>query len=420
MAHQDVVPFASPLMVHQDVVPSDSPLEWRFDHSHAYYDGAYLWGRGSAEGKNNLIGLLSTMESLLDQGFEPNRTIVFAFGFDERTGGKQGGRHIAAHLLNKYGNDSFAMIMDAGGVGLTERDNVAYARPAVTEKGFLDIRIALDLNGGDSSKPPERSGIGIMSEMVLALENNNVFQFRFNADNPLRKIVECEMRYSRRQVNPLVKHAFFAHRSYSNLGRIVAESRGDEARYAIQTSQAVTVIEGGEKNTRLVEGVHTLVNYRIAPHDTIGDIKRRVLVFLLPIAHEYGLGVQGFGYNESRTENGALILSSKNDLKPSPISPTGANDAVWRLFAGTIRQVFEDVDALKGKTVVPVGDIMHGNTDTIHYWDLSPNIYRFTPARSGTRLDMHTTNERVLMDAHMEGMRVYYDLIRNFDGWEDV
>jgi Gly-Xaa carboxypeptidase len=56
-----------------------------------------------------------------------------------------------------------------------------------------------------------------------------------------------------------------------------------------------------------------------------------------------------------------------------------------------------------------------GNTDTIHYWNVSPNIYRFSPARAGTRFGIHTINERVDINAHIEGMRVYYDLIRNFD-----
>ena len=51
---------------------------------------------------------------------------------------------------------------------------------------------------------------------------------------------------------------------------------------------------------------------------------------------------------------------------------------------------------------------MQGNTDTIHYWNLTRNIFRFSPAREGTRKGIHTVDERVDMMAHVEGMRLYY------------
>ena len=117
---------------------------------------------------------------------------------------------------------------------------------------------------------------------------------------------------------------------------------------------------------------------------------------------------------------GKLILSSKGEISLFPISPTSPTNPVWTLFAGVIRQVFESTSSFSGKTVVPVGDIMTGNTDTKHYWNLTKNIYRFTPARAGTRKGVHTLDERIEMKAHVEGMRVYYDMMRTFGGREDL
>ena len=51
---------------------------------------------------------------------------------------------------------------------------------------------------------------------------------------------------------------------------------------------------------------------------------------------------------------------------------------------------------------------MQGNTDTIQYWNLARNIYRFSPAREGTRFDVHTVDEHMDMMAHLKGMRLYY------------
>jgi Gly-Xaa carboxypeptidase len=159
-----------------------------------------------------------------------------------------------------------------------------------------------------------------------------------------------------------------------------------------------------------------VVNYRIAPHDSIVTIKQHITDIVSPIAKQHNIAVRDFGQDLSKDDIAPfLALTSKDDLSPSPISPTGLDSKVWATFSGVLRQVFEDIETFKGKTVVPIGDIMTGNTDTIHYWNISRNIYRFSPAREGTRIGIHTVDERIDMNAHVEGMRVYYDLIREFD-----
>ena len=46
--------------------------------------------------------------------------------------------------------------------------------------------------------------------------------------------------------------------------------------------------------------------------------------------------------------------------------------------------------------------------DTIQYWNLTRDIYRFSPAREGTRFGVHTVDEHIDMMARLEGMRLYY------------
>lgn len=78
------------LMAHQDVVPGGPSEKWTHPPFEPYYDGKYLFGRGSSDCKNNLVGILSAVESLLEQAWRPNRTLILAFGFDEETGGVRG------------------------------------------------------------------------------------------------------------------------------------------------------------------------------------------------------------------------------------------------------------------------------------------------------------------------------------------
>lgn len=75
------------------------------------------------------------MENLLQKKFEPRRTVVLSFGFDEESGGYQvgitfftqtiykltfsvlqGAKHIAGYLIENYGRHAFALLLDEGGM----------------------------------------------------------------------------------------------------------------------------------------------------------------------------------------------------------------------------------------------------------------------------------------------------------------
>ena len=42
------------------------------------------------------------------------------------------------------------------------------------------------------------------------------------------------------------------------------------------------------------------------------------------------------------------------------------------------------------------------------YWNLTENIYRWSPGRAGTKLNAHAVDERLEMETHLEEMRFYY------------
>ena len=121
------------------------------------------------------------------------------------------------------------------------------------------------------------------------------------------------------------------------------------------------------------EVVRLGVNYRVALHNTLTEIKETSLKHIKPIADKYGLALQAFkseplGGSVPGLEplydvdyNGTLILSSTQRTLAAPISPT--DGPIWDLFSGTIQHTF----AFDNGTVVPVGEMMGGNTDTRHY-----------------------------------------------------
>ena len=408
------------LTAHQDVVPATSLSKWTYPPFEPHYDGQYLWGRGSSDCKNNLIGIMSVVESLISQDWKPRRSVVLAFGFDEETGGVRGAAKIAEVLERAWGRDGFALILDEGGMGLTTVGDYVYARPAVAEKGYMDAQLVLETSGGHSSRPPAHSGIGIIAEMIVALEHNP-YTPKLTKENPLRGFLECEAKYTPEDLESWLRRSLQRDDDGTEIGKKLADERGPRIRFSMQTSQAVDIVKGGDKVNALPETVSATINYRIAPHDSLDIVKSKIANLLEPIARKHNVKVEGFGgkssaesRNESSSEEepkpsfGTLYLNSLNDLSPSPISPTDIQNPVWHIFSGTIRQVFEDTKTLEGKKVIPVGDMMQGNTDTIRYWNLTKNIYRFSPAREGTRFGVHTIDEHIDMTAHLEGMRLYH------------
>ena len=307
-------------------------------------------------------------------------------------------------------------------MGLTTIGNYVYARPGVAERGHMDASLVLETDGGHSSRPPPHSDFGIMAEMIVALEKHP-YKPVLTQENPLRGYLECQARYTPHELEPWLRHALGHDDNGTEIGERLAAERGPSIRFSMQTSQAVDIIRGGDKVNALPETVSAIVNYRIAPHDSLDIIKKNVTKYLEPIARKHDIKLQGFGNVEARNSKdklgrdeldstekskGTLYLKSLNDLSPSPISPTNVDNDVWHLFSATIQQVFEDTSTLAGKKVVPVGDIIEGNTDTIMYWNLTKNIYRFSPARDGIRFGVHTIDEHIDMRVHLEGMRFYY------------
>ena len=53
---------------------------------------------------------------------------------------------------------------------------------------------------------------------------------------------------------------------------------------------------------------------------------------------------------------------------------------------------------------------MTGNTDTRFYWNLTRNIYRWSPAVLGGTVNIHTVDERVNVGDHLRGCMLYYGM----------
>jgi Gly-Xaa carboxypeptidase len=165
------------------------------------------------------------------------------------------------------------------------------------------------------------------------------------------------------------------------------------------------------KINALPEKVYAVVNHRIAVESNVAAVRKNLQSVLeKTILQKFPVSLDAWGDvsgNTSTTAIGKITLENFDEpLEPSPVSPFDSD--AYKTFTGTIKQVF-------GEDIVVAPSIMTGNTDTKFYWNLSRNIYRFSPVRDEGRANAHTVDERIGMKEHLEGVRLYAHLILNGD-----
>jgi Gly-Xaa carboxypeptidase len=441
------------LTAHQDVVPVEPSTvsQW----SHAPFGGELadgrIWGRGATDDKSGLVGSLAAVELLLERGFVPARTVILALGYDEEAAGRGAG-YLSEWLEAKYGADSMAMLVDEGN-GLAPMYGQMFAVPAVAEKGYLDAEVRVETRGGHSSVPPPHTGIGLLALAVEALEENP-YAPELPADSPLVDFVACAARYAPETPASLRKAVakVVASRDTKSgvdkkaLARVLdwftsgAGALGPIGRALVSTTQAVDLVYGGVKANALPEVATAVVNHRVSIASRVADVQAHMIRVLKPVAREYGLALEAWGEEMLAGTAGKIILREAYGslLETAPISPFTTESAAWRLLAGTTKATWATRPGAKGDEVHMAPLMSTGNTDTKNYWNLTENIvssnpwlavykdqadkqYRFAYlAPNVESYNIHTVDEFIEVDAFVEQVRWFLNLILNVDASRDV
>ncbi|KAI0367059.1 carboxypeptidase S [Pilatotrama ljubarskyi] len=411
------------LAAHQDVVPvnPDTVDEWDHPPFSGDFDGKRIWGRGSSDDKSGLIGVMSTVESLLERGFQPTRGVVLAFGFDEEVSGLHGASSIGKHLLSTFGENAFLLLVDEGG-GFAQEFGGVIATPAIAEKGYIDVRVEVTSPGGHSSVPPAHTSIGILSQLLVHYEANP-YEAKLSRGTPMYWKSQCLAAHAPDVPHKLRKALKKAIKSDKALKEAQKELFKDSTfRAYVGTTQAIDLINGGVKTNALPEQAWAVVNHRIATDSSVDAVKEHDTALLKGLAQDFNLSYTAFGSQITGKEPayGTLTISDAwgAALEPAPISPIDAPE--YALLSGTIKATYNAHRELEGDdNIVVAPGIMSGNTDTRYYWALTPHIYRYNHHNSGngTALSngVHTINESIDADAFLEMIRFFTTLILNAD-----
>ena len=195
-----------------------------------------------------------------------------------------------------------------------------------------------------SSMPPRESAIGIMGNAISRLEEHRQ-PSRFG------KGPEYDTAsYSAFYANFGFKIALANLWLFSPI--VSAIMATDSATDATQrTTTAITVVNAGVKENVVPAEANFVVNHRIHTADDIDTVLDNDIKNI----------------NDDRVK-----LNVSKFFNPPNISPYSSDSIAFQVVANSALDVYGNVGVVPG--------LLIGNTDTIHYTNLTNNIYRFSPA----------------------------------------
>jgi len=368
------------LLAHQDVVPAAAE-GWKYPPFTGAIADGYIWGRGTLDDKSTLLSMLEAMEYLIKDGFKPVRSIYLASGFDEEITGMEGAGNIAQYL--KDNGQDFEMITDEGFLvisGAVPGIKAPIALIGTAEKGYLNLELSAESQGGHSSMPPRQTTAGIVAAAVDKLEKNP-FPGKF-AGGPAGQMFE----YLGPEMSALYKTVFANTWLLDGVIQgILSASPSTDA--TLRTTTAPTMLQGSNRENVLPKRSSAVVNFRLMPGDTIDGVTQRVI----KVIDDPRVTVKLYGQGAT----GASTVS-------------GTDTWAFKTFSQTIRDVFPEA------LIAPA--MANSASDASRYAGLSANTLRFLPQRftSEELVLLHGTNERISIDNYGEMISFYIQLIKNF------
>ena len=369
------------LLAHQDVVPVEPGTEGRWTEPPfaGRIAGGYVWGRGSLDDKGSLVGILEAVEHLVVAGVKPKRTVYLSFGYDEEVGGRRGAARIAELLGSRNVHPQF--VLDEGGAlitGLIPGVATPVALVGIAEKGYMTVELTAQAEGGHSSMPPKETAVGILAAGLTRLEHRQMPRAIRGPTADLFDYLGPEMPFAPRLI--MANRWLFGGLLASQFG---STPFGDAL---LRTTTAPTVLQAGVKENVLPATARGLVNFRILPGDSAGNVLEHV---------------------RAAIADARIAVRPLQETLSNPSGVTSVDAEPFQLLARTVRQV------IPGSVVTPW--LLVGATDSRHYERLTPNVLRFvgfTIATDDLRR-IHGTDERVGVQAYANVVRVYLQLLKN-------
>lgn len=367
------------LMAHMDVVPVGDENRWTHPPLGADVVDGIIWGRGTLDDKGQLVAAIAAVESLLEDGGRPAREVWLSFGSDEEVMGTCA--HNAVAVLRERGVTPW-FVLDEGGA-IASQAFPGITRPlgviGVSEKGVLSLRLTASGRGGHASRPAKGGPAARIAAAITRLERR---PFPARLSPATLEMLRRLGPHLPRPVRPLFARAG---RAPGALAKVMVAA-GPEAAALARTTIAVTTLSGSPAINVSPTSVRAGLNLRIAAGETAAAATERI----------------------RRIVGSDIEVDVEESHDPSPISPI--DDPAFVLLEETVTTVFPEA--------VPVPYVMYAATDSRHFTEICPRVYRFAPFRMSAkqRDSIHSYDERLGVEDFLDGVRWYRTLLDSLAG----
>jgi carboxypeptidase PM20D1 len=367
------------ILAHYDVVPAETE-KWTEKPFGAEIKDGYVYGRGTADMKGILAGIMEGTEKLCAQGFKPKNDIWFAFGGDEERTGLQGARNTAKWFAEK--GIRFSWILDEGtpiGVNQIKGISVPLAFFGIEEKGYLSLDLRVQQQPGHASRPPKVQAAAVLGRALVRLAKKP-FPFR------LSPTVESAFANLAKWAPKKGQAWIMAHARL--LGGIFFKALGDDPNIIsmLRTTLAITQLEGSAADNVMPSTVRAVLNLRLLSPWTVES----AIAYVRKVIKDERVEVTIHGLG----------------TEPVPANPEHVKLAGpgWKEITGALEQVYP------GIPVIPF--MMTATTDSRHYQELAEGIYRFSPHKLTPQelARIHGHDERLSLENLEAGARFYQAL----------
>lgn len=363
------------MMAHYDVVPVNEE-KWDKPPFAGIIEDGILWGRGTLDTKVTFNGILSAANSLIGQGFRPEKDIYFAFSGGEEING-QGAPNIVAYFT-EHGIHP-AIVVDEGGA-VVENVFPGVKQPCgligIAEKGMLNAQYRTLSAGGHASAPKPHTPVGVLAAACKRVEDH---PFKAHIDGPAAQMFDTLGRYS----TPLYRVIFANMWCFGWIIDLLGKKSGGEMNALVRTTVAFTQMEGSSARNVIPPEAKMVSNIRLNPADSVAS---------------------ALAYLEKTVNDPAVEITSLESFEPSPVSETCCD--AWEKVAAAVANTWP------GCIVSPY--LMVQCSDSRHYRDLSNHVYRFSAMdlTAEERSTIHGNNERIRLETAAKAVEFYIRLMR--------
>ena len=376
----------APLLLsgHLDVVPAEAG-KWLYPPFSATEAGGYIWGRGALDMKNMVAMSLMTLVLLKRRRIALDRDVVFAAVADEEAGSKKG----SLFLVDRFPELVRAefVLTEVGGHTLHVGRGRFYP-VQVAEKGICWFEISAEGHPGHGSMPHPHNALARLARAIVALSTTRLPQHNTPVVEGFVRALATRAPFVQAQLLPLLLRPMF---SSALLGALEKPNRNPEQAMGLnamlRNTASPTILSGGNKINVIPSEARVMVDGRMIPGQTVDS-------FLAEIRQVVGDGVRLTVLDQHE----GTVFDSKTEL--------------YDAITSTLRR--HDPEGVAVPYMIP------GFTDAFAYQKLGATCYGFSPVQLDETINFsrlyHGHDERIPVSGFTWGLRVLFDLVRDFCG----